>query len=773
MKSYLGLVFEYAKIHHIKNRLTILCIAISVMLVTAIFGMADISIKAQMKEIIRQYGNFHAIINNISDEIANQIGSHNGVKVASWVGIAEDITYQDNTLILQSSTEAMAQEMNLYVTEGSFPLTEQEAIIDEQALEKLNLSIGDTIEIMLNNYQLRPYTITGTYNDFSTLLSTNSHGLFLSVDGMRALPKELYREYFFVQFENNININQTVSEIKAEYHLTDEQVSLNNILLGLMGQSTDSTMVQVYVTAIVLFLLVTAAGTFMIASSFSMNLSERTQFFGLLRCLGATKKQIKHYIQLEGLLYCVKGIPIGLFAGSILLWCSVFILNSLNSQYIPQMPLFQISWPSIASGVTIGFLVVMIASSSPAKQAAKVSPQAAVTGNMSQGNPTIIKKATNTKLFHIDTALGLHHAFSNKKNLLLISGSFTLSIVLFVCFTVLITFMNHALKPMKPYAPDLSVVGIQDTTRIEPWLKEKIKALPHVDTVYGRMFHTNLTATTDNKNIKQTILLSYDEPQINWAKKLVVSGSIEDINKQNHIFVDYNQAAENHWNVGDTVILKIQNQEIPLQIAAILSDIPFDGEHGEWMVVSSEQTFVDITGTSDYTILDIKIKKDVSRQIKGLLPADLQLLDFQLKNGEIRNSYYAMAVFIYGFLIVIALVALINIINTINASVASRMKNYGMMRAIGMSGNQLKKIVYAETITYALTGSMAGCVIGLLLHRFFFSILITSNWGQPWQPPVLALSITILTTIFTSFVAILTPIKKINNMSIIAIVNAR
>lgn len=50
MKGYLGLVSEYAKVHKKKNRLTIICIAISVMLVTAIFGMADMSLKAQKRK---------------------------------------------------------------------------------------------------------------------------------------------------------------------------------------------------------------------------------------------------------------------------------------------------------------------------------------------------------------------------------------------------------------------------------------------------------------------------------------------------------------------------------------------------------------------------------------------------------------------------------------------------------------------------------------------------------------------------------------------------
>jgi putative ABC transport system permease protein len=46
MNSYLGLVSEYAKVHKKKNRLTVVCIALSVMLITAIFGMADMSLKS-------------------------------------------------------------------------------------------------------------------------------------------------------------------------------------------------------------------------------------------------------------------------------------------------------------------------------------------------------------------------------------------------------------------------------------------------------------------------------------------------------------------------------------------------------------------------------------------------------------------------------------------------------------------------------------------------------------------------------------------------------
>lgn len=72
MNSYLCLVSEYAKVHKRKNRLTIICIAIAVMLVTAIFGMADMSMKAQMNETIRQFGNWHVILSDISDYTASK-----------------------------------------------------------------------------------------------------------------------------------------------------------------------------------------------------------------------------------------------------------------------------------------------------------------------------------------------------------------------------------------------------------------------------------------------------------------------------------------------------------------------------------------------------------------------------------------------------------------------------------------------------------------------------------------------------------------------------
>ena len=156
-----------------------------------------------------------------------------------------------------------------------------------------------------------------------------------------------------------------------------------------------------------------------------------------------------------------------------------------------------------------------------AKKAAKVSPQAAVTGNINQTNNLPFNKAINTRMFHVDTAMGVHHAFSNKRSMVLITGSFAISIVMFLCFSVLISFMDHALSPLKPYAPDMAVESSDGVTLLPASLKQEITDLDGVDKAYGRMFYTDISASIKQSSNTATIM-SYDEPQFEWANDLLV-----------------------------------------------------------------------------------------------------------------------------------------------------------------------------------------------------------------------------------------------------------
>ena len=69
-----------------------------------------------------------------------------------------------------------------------------------------------------------------------------------------------------------------------------------------------------------------------------------------------------------------------------------------------------------------------------------------------------------------------------------------------------------------------------------------------------------------------------------------------------------------------------------------------------------------------------------------------------------RNLYHTFAVLVYGFLSIIVAITIFHIMNTVNMGGAAKMKEYGGMRAIGMSGRQLIKMIVAQAGTYAIHG---------------------------------------------------------------------
>ncbi len=154
-------------------------------------------------------------------------------------------------------------------------------------------------------------------------------------------------------------------------------------------------------------------------------------------------------------------------------------------------------------------------------------------------------------------------------------------------------------------------------------------------------------------------------------------------------------------------------------VSGIVSDVPLDSSNGERIIVCSENMFTALTGITDYKIIEVQVSTDISGQIRNLITPDMKLLDMRQHNEEVRTGYFAMAVFVYGFLIVIALVALINIINTVDASVSGRINYYGVIRAVGMPGKQIQKVIRAEAAAYAVTGSIAGAISRVIPASLF------------------------------------------------------
>lgn len=761
MKRYLDLIPISAKVHKKQSRMTRICIILAVFLVTAIFGMADMEMRSQQMQEIKSNGNWHVIFSDIDQQTASMIATRPEVKFSGWYGYLEA---KDKYTVSGKSVAVIGEDKKVSddilpakITEGSYPTKKNEVALTQNAKLGLGIHVGDTITLEHPGSEPGKLSVVGFIESTSKLLKQDSYALLFTKEGFQSsIPEGQYTNQYVTQLSRYCNMRKVIADIKNQYKLTDKQVLQNGNLLAMLGQSDNSYVLGLYGVAAVLFVIVMLAGVLMLASSLNSNVMQRTEFFGMMRCLGATKKQIMRFVRKEGLQWCKTAIPIGLGMGMVIVWILCALLMFLSPRYFAEMPVFGISWIGLLFGIAVG-----------------VSPLAAVSGNANYTKP--IRTAANTTLFKIDTAVGIHNATSSKKNFLLMVGSFSLSIVLFLSFSTAVDFMHHAIKPLRPWTPDLSIVSTDNTCSIDSQLVKTLQDNPKVKRAYGRMFTYDVPVKTAGQN-KKINLISYEEHQFSWAKKSLIEGSLDDVmQKNNQVLVVFDP--ENALHVGDTFSLDLGKGQKEVTVAGMLSSSPFDREGGVDTVICSESTFRKLTGKTDYTIIDLQFSNtatdDDVNTIHSLAGSDIQFSDQRASNREAKGAFYSMALFIYGFLVIIVLIAIFNIVNSIAMSVSAHIKQYGAMRAIGMNGHQLIKMITAEAVTYSVAGSIVGCLIGLPLHKMLFEQMVTAHWGDPWQLPLGMLAIIVAVVIISSVLAVHGPTKRIHKMSIVDTISAQ
>ena len=147
--------------------------------------------------------------------------------------------------------------------------------------------------------------------------------------------------------------------------------------------------------------------------------------------------------------------------------------------------------------------------------------------------------------------------------------------------------------------------------------------------------------------------------------------------------------------------------------------------------------------------------------------------DERMGNSSTMGTYYCFWLFIYGFLVLIAMITIFNIINSISMSVSARLKQYGAFRAIGVSMGQLSKMIVAEAFTYTIIGGVVGTVLGLFCNKLLFGMLISYRWGDAWTPPLPEVAVILLIVVSSVILAVHGPIKRIRNMSIVDTISAQ
>ena len=776
MKSYLSLVPISGKVRKRQNRMTIFCVIISVLLVTTIFSVADMWIRASSEGLQQKHGNWHIRLENISQDTAEEISRRPDVAAIGWSETFN--TDGDQPFYIGEKKAALYGADSIYLAElvnaleeGNLPQGDNDVMLSSNARLALDVKIGDHVTVKTPSGDT-DFTVCGFGSDDAEYYQGQTYmvAVYMMRDAYIAVMEQNHipiNPSCYIQFQDVSKASGITSEIRQQYDLPEEDISENTAIMGLAGQSSNESMKNIYGIAAILFVIVLLAGVLMISGSMNSNVAQRTKFFGMMRCIGASRQQIIRYVRLEALNWCKTAVPVGLIAGTAIEWSiCAFLRYGIGGEFA-AMPVFALSPVGLLSGAMVGIVTVLLAAQSPAKRASKVPPMAAVSGN--SDTALSVRHTTKRKIRKVERTLGIHHATASKKNWFLLTASFSLSIILFLCISVGLDFAHELLPVTRSWQADtdITLTGYANERVLAQGLSDEISGITGVEHVWGSSYTEHVPAASSRQEIDHVNITSYSEYMLDCADESLVQGNLSEV------YGDSGKAMtvlnkDNPIKVGD--IIQVAGQEIEV-VCGISSGL----YPGEYSIICSQETFARLTGEENYSMIGIQLSRQATdetvKQINSLAGSNVIFTDERQRNQEDANTWLATKFLLYSFMAILAMITLFNIINSISMSVTARIKQYGAMRAVGMDGEQLTRMIAAEAFTYAVSGLIVGSGIGIVLSRFLYVKLVTRYFGSQWSLPVVLLAIIVVFDTVSAAAAVYAPAKRIRNMPITATIN--
>ena len=763
MKSYLSLIPISAKVRRRQNRMTILCVVIAVFLVSAIFSIADMMLRTQMNRAAGKDGSWHLQIAGITQSQAEQLAQQPDVVCAGAGAVfneggEEDYRLNGKRVVLYGCDAQFLRVNRSAAFEGTFPEQDGEVLLGKGAARIFGVAIGDSVTLKLPDGQNRTLTVTGIggvdesyygmqFALVDIYLLQETFESLLTGQG-EALPQTVYD----LQYTSAAKAAKALPQLQQQYG--EDAVHENLNVMGSAGQSNSTAFRTVYGMAGVLFALVLLAGVLMISGTMNSNIAQRTRFFGMMRCLGMSKQQVVHFVRMEALNWCRIAIPIGLVLGTFSSWAVCGALRYGIGGEFATTPVFRLSMGGLCAGAVVGVVTVLLAAQAPAKQAAEVPPVAAASGSE---QAAVVHHAANLGSGRTETALGIYHATASKKNWFLITASFALSIVLALGFIVILQFASLLLPSLAPWQADVIYTGYDNERVLPDTMAQQLRRMPGVARVWGCTGLVHVPASSDRNNVEQVTFCSYDDFMLESSKSMVVKGRMaKNSGADNEVMTMYNKT--NPIRVGDTITVN----GVPLTVVGAFSQGIFSDDV---TIIAPETLFRRVAGEQNYNMIGVQLDRTASDETVLALAAfssdQIVVQDLRESNRQDRGTYYAARIVLYGFLSIIGGISLLNIVNSISMSVSARMKQYGILRAIGMDDAQLKRMVSAEAGTYAVSGLVVGIALGLVLNRKLYILLITHYFGAAWQVPWGCLAVIVVVVLAAVVLAVHTPVRRI------------
>ena len=746
-----------------KNIISVLAIVLTTVLFTAVFTIGGSMIKSTRESTMIQVGSSaHAGMERLTKEqfdIVSKDPKIHGVSYNIYAGNAVNPEFKNFPVEVRYREELDAKYTFSEPETGRMPKAKDEIAASSLVLKDLGVPcrLGETftLEIAVNQEIIQhTFTLVGYWEGNQGMMAQCVNISRELCEEIAPTPLEPYYKNVenysgYIDMELNFSTAWNIQK-QADALMQRCGFDSNQVKCGVnWAYETDSIETADAIILAGLLLLIMLSGYLIIYNVFYLNVFNDIRFYGLLKTIGTTGRQLRRIVRKQAWRLCLFGIPVGLALG----WCAGRILAPLMMSVLDQQVDAYSANPLIFAGATLfTIFTVHISCIKPCRIVSKISPVEAVkyTGQK------VHKKKRKTRGFHTWSMAAANLGRSRKK-LVLVAGSLSLSLIILnsVYTTVQGFDMDKFLESVmiSDYmVTDRSVIqylGYREQQGVTKEFEEALKqqeGIENLSEIYESggahvfsdaewkkveqiietpKFQESLEHPEDVERMKEEkadyfTLYGIDEHLVDQI--VVYAGTLdwETFNSGNYILVNTYNTVTNEdqmplYQPGDKVTLTFSNGSAKEYKILAMAEIPTaagDQSYGypfdiECILPAGELKAQEGERQPTRVIFDAKKEYEdaVTSWLKEFCGGTENSLAYRTKRDYLQEfgkmkQMYSIAGGALSF--ILALIGVLNFVNVITTSILSRKQEFAMMESIGMTVGQQKRILRTEGLFYAV-----------------------------------------------------------------------
>lgn len=631
-------------------------------------------------------------------------------------------------------------------TSGQWPPRRGQLLVERLSLDFLQTNLGDTLLIELDNGSRKELFVSGSVHDSHVPAAEINNRAFAYITPETLETLGVGRFYTELRFivaedgEDKAHITAVAEAIQDRLERSGHQVFFTNVPEP--GEHWAETVIETLVLLILVFgFLILLLSGFLVVNTISALLSQHTRQIGVMKLVGAKRRQIVAMYLMTVLIYGLAALAIGMPLG---IWLAQYLVRDfvaglLNFQVLNQ----QVPFSILALQLAVGLLVPLLAALWPVLNGVRVTTHQALNSlGISQG----YSKGFWERIFTVfqerlsvqrPLIISLRNTVRRKGRLALTLATLILGTALFIAVLSVRDSMTQTLdnfllfhqydarinfdRPYRLAQIEQIALNTPGVLAVESWTATSGRRVRPDGQESGQM---SVQAAPVDSGMMAPPLENGRWLQTADTYALVV----------NTAFMD----EEPDVRLGDTIILTINGRENPWQIVGVVRS-----------TAAGPAVYLSDT---DYAYLNRSIGQANSVRVRGaqhdqasqealanLLAARYQAAGVRVDSTRSTAAIRAQADFqfniVVGFLVLmaalLAIVGGLGLTTTMSINVLERIREIGVLRAIGASDGAVRLIVLAEGVMIGWISFILGSMLALPFSRLLSNMVGDALLGSP------------------------------------------